>query len=129
MNKVFGIGTDIVQVARIQKMISRFGIAFAQRILAPKEYAQYEVLASHRCAPYLAKRFAGKEAVAKALGTGIAQGIQFKEIAIINTSLGQPCVVYQGQAAQHILRHHITQTLISLADEKDFAVAFVTLVQ
>lgn len=129
MNKVFGIGTDIVQVARIKKIVLRYGTAFAKRILSEQEYVQYQNLPSHQYAHYLAKRFAGKEAVAKALGTGISKGVEFKQISITNNALGQPMVSYTGEAAQHILKHNIQETLISLADEQDFAVAFVTLLQ
>ncbi len=124
---IFGIGTDIVQIARIQKIVSRYGVAFAKRILSKEEYLQYQQLSSNQCAPYLAKRFAGKEAVAKALGIGIANGIAFKDISITNTVLGQPIVSYLGEALQYVIKHNLAKTYISLADERDFAVAFVTI--
>lgn len=129
MNKVFGIGTDIVQIARIKKILLRHPEAFAKRILSLEEYTQYQNLNAHQSAHYLAKRFAGKEAVAKALGTGIANGVEFKQISITNNPQGQPIVSYTGVAAQYILKNQIQETLISLADEQDFAVAFVTLLQ
>ena len=124
---IFGIGTDIVQIARIQKIVSRYGVAFAKRILSKEEYLQYQQLSSNQCAHYLAKRFAGKEAVAKALGIGIANGIAFKDISITNNLLGQPIVSYLGEALQYVIKHDLAQTYISLADERDFAVAFVTI--
>lgn len=127
MSVIFGIGTDIVQIARIQKIVSRYGVAFAKRILSLEEYKQYQQLPSHQYAHYLAKRFAGKEAVAKALGIGIAKGIAFKDISITNNELGQPIVTYIAKAKQYVLNHNIKQTFISLADERDFAVAFVTI--
>lgn len=129
MNTLFGIGTDIVQVARIKKVVERHGEAFAKRILSANEHAQYQSLSEHQKIHYLAKRFAGKEAVAKALGVGISKGILFKEISITNNELGQPQVTYLGEAQAYVLKQEITQTLISLADEQDFAVAFVSVLK
>ena len=129
MNKLFGIGTDIVQVARIKKIVSRYGAAFARRILSEVEYKIYQDLSTHQQIHYLAKRFAAKEAVSKALGTGISNGIAFKDISITNNSHGQPVVTYLGEAQRYVMKHHIQETFISLADEQDFAVAFVTVLQ
>jgi len=140
MNHIFGIGTDIVQINRIYKIVLRYKQAFAKRILSEIEYSYYQNLLSqvnnasmgitqHSAAiHYLAKRFAGKEAVAKALGVGIAQGIAFKDIAIVNNALGKPEVHYLAKAQEFVIKHQIKQTFISLADERDFALAYVTIV-
>lgn len=139
MSTIFGIGTDIVQIGRIAKIVLRYKDAFAKRILSESEYANYTELnnngkphdnnqVSIAAIHYLAKRFAGKEAVAKALGVGIAQGIAFKDISIMNNSLGRPEVYFLGKAQEYIIAHGIQQTFISLADERDFALAYVTIV-
>lgn len=127
MSTIFGIGTDIVQIARIQKIVLQYGPSFAKRILSIEEDQQYQLLSLHQRVHYLAKRFAGKEAVAKALGIGIAKGIAFKHISITNNELGQPMVSYLDAALQYIIQNNIKQTFISLADERDFALAFVTI--
>lgn len=129
MNTLFGIGTDIVQVARIKKIVSRYGVVFARRILSEIEYKLYQELSSHQKIHYLAKRFAAKEAVAKALGTGISKGIAFKDISITNNKNGQPMVIYSGEAQRYAIENNIQETFISLADEQDFAVAFVTILK
>ena len=74
---IFGIGTDIVEVARIKASIAEFGDAFAQRILAESELTSYH--SSHFKARFLAKRFAAKEAFSKAIGTGFARGFKFAD--------------------------------------------------
>ena len=124
---IFGVGTDIVQIARIKKAVLKHGDLFAERILSAEEQIQYASLNPHQQVHYLAKRFAGKEAVAKALGTGISKGVEFKQISITNNPAGQPIVSYLGVAQALVSQYQITQTHISLADERDFAVAFVTL--
>ena len=87
---VIGIGTDIVEIARIADVLDRQGDAFVQRILTHSEQKQYQ--ASKQKAAFLAKRFAAKEAVAKALGTGIGSGVSFQDMTISNDEKGAPSV-------------------------------------
>lgn len=122
---IFGIGTDIVRVARMQKNIERYGEKFAERILTEAELVEYrgEVRKAH----FLAKRFAAKEAAAKAMGTGFRDGLMFHHIGVGHDPAGKPQLLFSDQAAAFIETNGITSVHVSLADEEDHAVAFVTL--
>ena len=122
---IFGIGTDIVRVTRMQKNIERYGEKFAQRILTSAELAEYRKEA--RQAHFLAKRFAAKEAAAKAMGTGFRDGLMLHHIGVTHDSVGKPQLAFTDQAAEFVQANHITSVHVSLADEEDHAVAFVTL--
>lgn len=89
---IIGIGTDIVQIPRIEHIVNKYGSLFQTRILAFKELEQFHQLPEAKKVRYLAKRFAAKEAVSKALGTGIADGLQFRDICIYNDEAGKPYV-------------------------------------
>ena len=122
---IFGIGTDIVSVPRMKQDLERFGVKFAERILTDDELAEFHQNANK--ANFLARRFAAKEAAAKAMGTGFAQGLQLKHIGIAHDTLGKPRLVFEGRAREFLNEHGITVAHVSLADERDHAVAFVTL--
>lgn len=122
---IMGIGTDIVEIARIGKAIERQGDAFAERILTPAELDIYTK--HHQPAAYLAKRFAAKEALSKAMGTGIAKGIGFQQIETFNEDSGQPKIVLQGKAKEIQEQRGITSIHLSLSDEQQYAAAFVVL--
>ncbi len=124
---ILGIGTDIVSVARMEAGLSRFGDKFAYRILAESEKEGFE--ATVRKANYLAKRFAAKEAAVKALGTGFIDGISLKQISVGHDDKGKPLLQFQGRAEQVRRALGVGEAHISLADEHDFAVAFVTLLK
>lgn len=119
---IAGIGTDIVKIERIQEVLSRQGERFLNRILTATERAEYQ----RRNSPikFLANRFAGKEAVAKALGTGIAAGVSFQDIEILPNPQGAPKVVLVGRARECLLESGASTVLISLADEHESVVAF-----
>jgi holo-[acyl-carrier protein] synthase len=122
---IFGIGTDIVRVARMQRNIHRFGDRFARRILSASEYEDY--CRAGQPAHFLAKRFAAKEATVKAMGTGFSLGITLKQISVDHDMAGKPELVLTGDAKAFLDSHGITRSHISIADEQDHAVAFVTL--
>lgn len=122
---IFGIGTDIVRVARMEKSLARFSERFARRILTDAEYADFRKIA--RPAHFLAKRFAAKEATAKAMGTGFRNGLSLRHIGVGHDANGKPQLQFSGVAADFLHHNSINSVHISLADEKDFAVAFVTL--
>ncbi len=122
---IFGIGTDIVRVARMARDIERYGDKLAERILTDAELAEYR--ASERRAHFLAKRFAAKEAAAKAMGTGFSQGIQLRQIGVAHDAKGKPLLQFTDAALRFLEQHKIRVTHVSLADEEDHAVAFVTL--
>ena len=122
---IFGIGTDIVEVARIEASITQFGDDFAKRILAESEYASYQE--SHIKPRFLAKRFAAKEAFSKALGTGLRAPATFKNIAVSHDDLGKPILQLAEDLRAFMNTKKITQTHISISDEKNLAAAFVVL--
>lgn len=122
---IFGIGTDIVEVSRIDASITQFGDDFAKRILADSEFPSY--LQSQIKARFLAKRFAAKEAFSKALGTGLRAPATFQNIAVSHDELGKPILILSSELQTLLSCKHITQTHISISDEKNLAVAFVVL--
>ena len=124
---IYGIGVDLVRVSRIQAGLDRFGERFARRILAADEVADFQ--RSSRQAYFLAKRFAAKEAAAKAFGTGFRDGLSLRHIGVAHDKLGRPYLEYSGRASQLLEEFNISASYLSLSDEQDHALAFVTLVQ
>jgi holo-[acyl-carrier protein] synthase len=122
---IYGIGTDLVRVSRMQKNIDDYGDKFAERILTPGELREYHIQA--RKAHYLARRFAAKEAAAKALGTGFSNGLMLKHIGVTHDTSGKPLLEFVAHAAELAAAYGIKTAHISLADEDYHAVAFVTL--
>lgn len=120
-----GVGTDIIKIERINAVISRSGDRLAERILSAAEFDQY--LACKDRATWLAKRFVAKEAGAKALGTGFRQGLRFEHLQIEHDKLGKPCIAFLGFASELASKLGIEQVHLSVADETDYAVAFVVL--
>ena len=123
---IFGICTDIVQVKRIADSLERHGDKFAERILSADELKTYHK--AENGARYLAKRFAAKEATSKAMGTGFRDGITLKQISVTNDDKGKPVLSFSGLAEEFMEENNIIESHISLADEQEYAVAFVTLV-
>lgn len=123
---VIGIGTDIVQVARIRAALERQGRSFAERVLCQAELATFDN--KNNKAAYLAKRFAAKEAASKALGTGIG-AISWHDFEITNDSAGAPHLELTGAALRKMEELNATRALLSISDERDFVVAFVVLSQ
>jgi len=120
-----GIGTDIVSIDRIESALARHPQAFSRRVLHPNEL---EIFAHHKqpCA-YLAKRFAAKEALSKALGTGIAKGVSFQEIEVKNDALGRPLLELHQHTKAIADSMGVATCFLTLADEKHYAVAYVVL--
>lgn len=122
---IYGIGTDIVGVPRLQVNLERFGERFAARILTDSEMVGFRQV--HGKAHFLAKRFAAKEAMAKALGTGFRDGLSLRDIAVDNDALGKPLLVFSAELEKRLQLLGVKQRHISLSDEKGYAVAFVIL--
>ena len=120
------IGTDIVEIKRIADVLERQGDKFIQRILTESEILEYQ--ARGDSVPFLAKRFAAKEAIAKALGTGIGRGISFQHMIVSNDSEGAPKVELQANAAERLKQLGGSQVLLSLSDEKNYALAYVVII-
>lgn len=120
---IHGIGTDIVKVTRMQDNLDKYGERFAQRVLTDGEYHRFQEHAHP--AAFLAKRFAAKEAAAKALGTGFRDGLSLKHIEVTNNELGKPELCFHERATDYIKQLGIVNSYLSLSDEQDYAVAYV----
>ena len=122
---IFGIGTDIVKVQRMSGNLEKYGDRFAQRILSDSEFLEFSEIQNQKA--FLAKRFAAKEAAVKALGTGFRHGISMKHISVGHDDLGKPVLEFSGVAYDIVQEKNILSSHLSIADEKDFAVAHVVL--
>ena len=122
---MIALGTDILEVERINQVVARLGDRFVRRILTEHERLEYRE--SGQPNRLLAKRFAAKEAVAKALGTGIGRGVSWQDIQIEHDENGAPLVRLTGGAEAVATRRGASGVLLSLADEADYVVAFAAL--
>lgn len=122
---IVGIGTDMVAIGRMTEILQRHGQRFPDRILAQAEWTAYQQSAKPEA--FLAKRFAAKEAAAKALGTGFRDGLSLTHIWVENDELGKPHLHFSDKAADIAIQLGVTQHHLSLSDESDFALAFVVL--
>ncbi|WP_374399836.1 holo-ACP synthase [Niveibacterium sp.] len=118
---IAGIGTDIVSITRVRASLERHGEAFAERILAPSELLEFRAVRDG--ARLLAKRFAAKEAFAKAFGTGLRAPATLHAIAVGHDELGKPVYVFDAPLAAAMGERHWSAHL-SISDEKDNVVAF-----
>ena len=122
---IYGVGTDIVKIARIQEMKSLS--AFSEKILSSKEMKIASSYNEKRLIKFLAKQFAGKEAVTKAFGTGIRKPILLKNIEILRDENGKPLLHPLGEVKKTMINLGISKSHVSLADENDYAIAFAIL--
>lgn len=109
---IYGLGTDIVEIARVQKALSRYGERFALRILCPPELARFR--AHRRPVAYLAKRFAAKEAFSKALGTGIRAPANWHGVWVVNLRSGQPTLEFAPALAALLVQRGVGHCHLSL---------------
>jgi holo-[acyl-carrier protein] synthase len=121
---IFGVGTDIVAVARLGKLYERHGERALGKLLAPAERADFARAADP--ARFLAKRFAAKEALGKALGVGVAPPATLGNSAVTHDALGKPIFAYAPALADYLAERGLTAHL-SISDEQDFALAFVVI--
>jgi len=124
---IYGIGTDIVEVKRIREALNKYGIALAKKILTSQELLTYKKTEAKE--NFLAKRFAAKEAFAKALGTGMRSPVNFKSIEIIHDLLGKPKIKTVPELTILMKSYNIKHCHLSISDEKNIAAAFVILEQ
>ncbi|ATO57580.1 holo-ACP synthase [Bartonella sp. 1-1C] len=124
---IIGLGSDMVDIRRIERMLVRYGDRFIQRIFTDVEQEKSESLCQ-RSSSY-AKRFAAKEACAKALGTGIACGVSWKDMGVVNLSSGKPTMRLTNCAHTQLKRllppHHEVMVHLSITDDFPWAQAFV----
>lgn len=119
---IFGIGTDIVEVSRIQATYDRFGEHFVKRILMPEELDLFR--RSKWPVRFLAMRFAGKEAVVKAMGTGFRHGVWLRDVGITNNDWGKPLVIWSERGRAVCDRLGIGSGHVSLTDDAGLVIAF-----
>lgn len=123
---IYGIGTDILRVARMAKLLERHGERGAKRILTPQEQGELTTLSKTQQACFLAKRFAAKEAFSKAMGTGIRGEISFQNIEVRHDPLGKPSLFFLGALIGTVEKLGI-QAHLSLSDEREYVLAYVVL--
>ncbi len=125
---IIGIGSDLCNIQRIDKSITRFGERFIGRVFTDVERAKAEARPFTRAGTY-AKRFAAKEAFSKAVGTGFAQGVFMKDIGVVNQKGGKPTIVPTGGAKRRLddltPPGHAAEILLTMTDDFPFAQAFV----
>jgi holo-[acyl-carrier protein] synthase len=124
---IYGIGVDVLEAARIEKSLERFGDHFLDRLLMPAERAQ--LARTKRPARFVAMRFAAKEAIVKAMGTGFAHGIWIRDIGVVQNTWGKPEVVYseRGEAVRRNLG--VGDGHVTLTDEAGLIVAVAVLMR
>ena len=122
---IYGVGTDVVEIGRVEKALARFGERFARRILCEPELKRF---ATHRLpAAYLAKRFAAKEAFTKALGTGIHAPANWHGVWVTNLKSGKPVLEFSSALKELLAKRGVTRAHVSLSDERGVAFATVIL--
>jgi holo-[acyl-carrier protein] synthase len=121
---IFGVGTDIVAIARLRQLFERHGERALEKLLAPLERADFD--RAKDPARFLAKRFAAKEAFGKALGIGVATPATLPNIAVVHDALGKPAFSYAPELAAFLEQRGLSAHL-SISDEKDLALAFVVM--
>jgi holo-[acyl-carrier protein] synthase len=122
---LYGIGVDLVQISRMEKVIQRWGERFLRRVFTENELA----VCSRRVKPAsaFALRFAAKEAFAKAMGLGMRQGVAWRDIEVFHHPGGRPGLRIHGTASDICRKQHINAVHVSLSDEGDYGVATVML--
>jgi len=122
---IFGIGVDVLEAARIKKVFDRFGDHFVERLLMPAERAQLGK--TRRTERFLAMRFAAKEAIVKAMGTGFAHGIWIRDVGVVQNAWGKPEVVYSPRGEKVRQKLGIGGGHVTLTDEAGLIVAVAVL--
>ena len=122
---IYGVGTDIVNIERVKKILSKNRDGFVKRVLNDHEQALFANKADS--AAYCAKRFAAKEAFAKALGTGIGKSVSFQDLTVRNNEDGKPHLIPSEKLRQYLVEKNIKHAHLSISDESQNAIAFVVL--
>ncbi len=118
---IHGVGTDVVQVSRMEAVWQRHGEAFARRILMPEELQGFA--RTKHPVRFLAMRFAAKEAIVKAMGTGFRHGVWVRDVGMVPDFRGKPCVIFSARGAAVCRQLGVGQAHVSLTDEAGLVVA------
>jgi holo-[acyl-carrier protein] synthase len=124
---IFGIGVDVLETRRIAETLARFGDRFIEHLLMPAEAAQ--LARTQRRERFLAMRFAAKEAIVKALGTGFAHGMWIRDVGVVQNSYGKPEVVFSERGEQLRRRLGVGEAHVTLTDEAGLVVAVAVLMK
>ncbi len=122
---IFGIGVDVLEAARIKKTLARFGEHFIERLLMPAERAQ--LARTKRPERFIAMRFAAKEAIVKAMGTGFAHGVWIRDVGVVQNAWGKPEVAYSARGEKMRRKLKIGRGHVTLTDEAGLIVAVAVL--
>ena len=124
---IYGIGTDLIQISRIEAALGRHGDRFAEKILGPEELEKYrrrKAKVEARGIRFLATRFAAKEAFSKALGLGMRMPMTWRAMQTLNAPSGRPVAVTSGVLKEFMEKNGLSAQ-VSITDEAEYAVAFV----
>jgi holo-[acyl-carrier protein] synthase len=122
---IYGVGTDLIALNRVERVLDRYGERFARRILCEPELKRFR--AHRQPVAYLAKRFAAKEAFTKALGTGIHAPANWHGVWVVNLKSGKPQLEFSDELKKLLEKKQISRRHLSLTDEKEMAAATVIL--
>jgi holo-[acyl-carrier protein] synthase len=128
---IYGIGTDIVQISRVEAALARNGERFAEKILGPQELAKYHARRAKnelRGLRFLATRFSAKEAFSKAIGLGMRMPMTWRSAQMLNAPSGKPIIVCSW-ALEEFMRDNRLTAQVTISDEADYGVAFVIVTQ
>ena len=124
---IFGIGVDVLEAARIKRTLERFGDRFIEHLLLPAERAQLE--RTQRRERFVAMRFAAKEAIVKAMGTGFAHGVWIRDVGVVQNAWDKPEVVFSARGEQVRRALRIGEAHVTLTDEAGLVVAVAVLMR
>lgn len=124
---IYGIGVDVLEIRRIARTLEKFGSRFIQHLLMPQEQAQFA--ATRRRERFLAMRFAAKEAIVKAMGTGFAHGLWIRDVGVVQNAWGKPEVVFSARGDALRTRLGVGEGHVTLTDESGLVVAFAVLMK
>ena len=124
---IFGIGVDVLEMRRIDRTLEKFGARFTERLLMPEEQAQ--LARTQRPARFIAMRFAAKEAIVKAMGTGFAHGVWIRDVGVVQNEWGKPLVVFSERGERVRKGLGIGDGHVTLTDEGGLVVAVAVLMK
>ena len=128
---IYGIGTDIVQISRVEAALARSGPRFAEKILGPQELEKYHARRARsevRGLRFLATRFSAKEAFSKAIGMGMRMPMTWRSAQMLNDPSGKPTIVCSGALLEFMQQNKLSAQ-VTISDEADYGVAFVIVTQ
>ncbi len=124
---IFGIGVDVLETQRVVHTLERFGARFLERLLMPQE--QEQLARTERRERFVAMRFAAKEAVVKAMGTGFAHGMWIRDVGVVQNAWGKPEIIFSARGEEMRRRLGIGEGHITLTDEAGLVVAVAVLMR